>query len=93
MLAASTVVSVIAAGSGVASAATPGLDTSFGSAGIVQYATPTAASATGVAVVPQSLPGAGDIVVADGGGAGGQFEVARFTPSGSIDTTFGSGGV
>ena len=99
LLAASTVVSVVAADSGVASAAPNDFDASFGTAGIVQYSVggtnaPTGAVATGVAVVPVGLAGAGNIVVStDGGGAGGQFEVARFTPSGAIDTTFGSSGV
>ena len=92
MLAASTVVSVIAAGSGVASAAPNDFDSSFGGTGtgVAQYSTGTGAAATGVAVVPSPLTGAGNIVVSTDGGAGGQFEVDRFTPSGAIDTTFGT---
>ncbi len=98
MLAASTVVAVaVAAGGAAAASANPrDFDTSFGTAGtgVVQYATGTGAKATGVAVVPSGLPSgqAGDLVVSTDGGSGSQFELARFTPSGAIDTTFGPSG-
>ncbi len=45
--------------------------------------------ATGVAVVPSGLPGAGDLVVS--GSNGTSFQVGRFTSAGALDSNFGGG--
>ena len=65
---------------GPAVAAPGGLDPSFGSGGVV---TNTGGSgATGVAVVPPGLPGAGDIIVS-GDTAADSFQITGFNPSGA----------
>jgi uncharacterized delta-60 repeat protein len=65
------------------------LDTTFGSGGVVTNAAFGAAGIYGVAVYPAAgTANDGKIVVAGGGG-----EVARYNTNGSLDSTFGSGGM
>jgi uncharacterized delta-60 repeat protein len=61
-------------------------DASFGRNGVVVTDFPSDAGATSVAVRPD-----GKIVAA--GSAGGEFALARYNPDGSLDRSFGSGGV
>ena len=63
------------------------VDPSFGKSGLVAQAGSNAA--TGVAIAPTGVAGAGDIYVA--GGDNTHFQVARFTSSGALDTSFGGG--
>jgi uncharacterized delta-60 repeat protein len=74
------------------------LDPSFGTGGVQTVAFPGSSSAIANAIAIQPN---GDIVVAGetelfslsgGGSAGIAFAVARLTPSGALDTTFGDGG-
>jgi uncharacterized delta-60 repeat protein len=69
------------------------LDTSFGSGGEVTTNIPTQASFAQASLVQ----GNGTIVVAGnayvGGGSSRDFAVARFNAEGSLDATFGSGGI
>ena len=67
-----------------------GLDTSFGTSGLVNTPLTSSGGDTPYALVIQSD---GEIVV--GGDAGGQtaMGLARYTSSGSLDSSFGSGGI
>jgi uncharacterized delta-60 repeat protein len=65
------------------------VDTTFGSGGVVTNAAFGAAGIYGVAVYPAAgTANDGKIVVAGGGG-----EVARYNTNGTLDSTFGSGGM
>jgi uncharacterized delta-60 repeat protein len=66
------------------------LDTTFGMGGKVVTPSTTNDRATGLALQPD-----GKIVVAGSSddGAKNSFEIARYNPSGSLDTSFGSGGI
>ena len=68
------------------------LDTTFGSSGIV--ATPFSSGAVGYGAALETIGSNTYIVVAGymSGGISGDFAVARYTSSGSLDSTFGSGG-
>jgi uncharacterized delta-60 repeat protein len=73
--------------SGAAVAGSAGaLDPAFGSGGTVQAAVGPNPQPTGIVV-----QGNGDILV--GLGLDSQFAVARFLPSGALDTTFGTDGI
>jgi uncharacterized delta-60 repeat protein len=61
------------------------LDQSFGSGGKMTTVIGPSSEATGVAIDPQ-----GRILAA--GTSGGAFALARYTPQGSLDQSFGSGG-
>ena len=63
------------------------VDTGFGRSGVVIQAGSNGAS--GVAVVPSGVAGAGSIVTA--GSDGTHFQVARFTSAGALDASFGGG--
>jgi uncharacterized delta-60 repeat protein len=66
------------------------LDTTFNTTGYLTYSIGTGANATGVGV--QS---SGNIIIAGSSVNGGtpSFTLARFTSSGSLDTTFGTSGI
>jgi hypothetical protein len=64
-----------------------GVDTSFNRTGVVARAGSN--GATGLALVPGGVPGAGDLLVS--GGNGTSFQVARFTSAGALDASFGGG--
>ena len=66
------------------------LDTSFDSDGVVS----TSIGSLPVHVYAVAIqPSDGKIVVAGGAGSGPQFALARYNPDGSLDSTFGSGGI
>jgi uncharacterized delta-60 repeat protein len=69
------------------------LDTNFGSGGVITNAAFGAGGVYGVAVYPAvGTANDGKIVVA-GGSPNGGWEVARYNPDGTLDSTFGSGGM
>jgi uncharacterized delta-60 repeat protein len=68
------------------------LDTTFGSGGVVTN--PAFGIVWAAAVYPAAgTANDGKIVVAGGGGPNGGWEVARYSPNGTLDSTFGSGGM
>ena len=71
----------------VLAGAAGGVDSSFNANGVVVQ--PGSNGATGVAIVPAGVRGAGDTVVS--GGDGTHFQVARFASTGHLDPTFGGG--
>jgi uncharacterized delta-60 repeat protein len=70
------------------------LDTNFGNKGFVSTALSGSDHTTGVAVYPNAGTANDGKIVAVGFGdqAGFQWEVARYTTNGSLDSTFGTGG-
>jgi uncharacterized delta-60 repeat protein len=64
------------------------LDPSFGTGGLVTTAIGDIAEVNAVAVQED-----GKIVVAGSSGAQGVFALARYNPDGSLDATFGTGGI
>jgi uncharacterized delta-60 repeat protein len=67
------------------------LDTTFGSGGIVTNA---AFDAVAAAVYPTAgTANDGKIVVVGPGPTNGEWEAARYNPNGTLDSTFGSGGM
>jgi uncharacterized delta-60 repeat protein len=73
------------------------LDPTFGTGGRVttDFTHSSNDSANSVAIVPAQAPAAGKIVVAGGTGssAGADFAVARYNSDGSLDSSFGVGGL
>jgi uncharacterized delta-60 repeat protein len=68
------------------------LDTSFGTGGIVTNSSFSLASAGAIYPVARTAND-GKIVVEGSGVAGKELELARYNPDGSLDTTFGTGGL
>ncbi|MDQ6782662.1 MAG: hypothetical protein M3063_04295, partial [Actinomycetota bacterium] len=81
----------IATPAGAAPAGPSYLDPAFGPAGTGVVTSSASSAGTGVAVVPVGVQGTGDIVVSARGGSPSMFQSARYTPTGTLDTTFGGG--
>jgi uncharacterized delta-60 repeat protein len=70
------------------------LDPTFGSGGVTTNSAFGGGGVLGVAVYPAAEPANdGKIVVAGNGGPNLGWEVARYNPNGTLDSTFGSGGM
>jgi uncharacterized delta-60 repeat protein len=71
------------------------LDATFGSKGIVLTAFGSYGGASAWAVTTETVNGQTDILTVGGvsaGATGDAFALARYTPNGSLDTSFGNGG-